>query len=278
MTADRVFVVTGAAGGIGTSFVERVAKPGVALVLSDAGTDVEGFGSGEDALSAVASLARSRGAEVFCSSGDNRDPSNAGTLVNTAVETWGRLDAAVVCAGLHRERSASPWSESDAHDVLGLALVASMRLAALSARAMIERKTGGSVVLMTSPTGMFGAARQSLMAAAAGGIVGYVRSAAVEWKRHRIRINAVAATARTRQTESLPLFQSVRNGSMGPEAVASFLDFLTKDVSSDVSGEILGVAGPRIYSLRAKESPGAFFEDDLAPHDAITERWREIVR
>jgi NAD(P)-dependent dehydrogenase (short-subunit alcohol dehydrogenase family) len=278
MTVERVLVLTGAAGGIGAAFVERIAKPGFAFVLSDAGTDVEGFGGRNDALDAVASLARSRGAEVLCSNGDNRDASDASSLVNTAIERWGRLDASVACAGLHRERSASPWIESDAHDVIALALVASIRLAAVSARAMIERKSGGSVVLMTSPSGMFGAARQSLMAAAAGGIVGYVRSAAVEWKRHRIRINAVAPTARTRQTGSLPLFQSLRDGSMGPGAVASFLDFLTTDVSADVSGEVLGVAGPRIYSLRAKESPGAFFEDELSPHDSITERWREIVR
>src|SRR5690606_5953740 len=116
-----------------------------------------------------------------------------------------------------------------------------------ASEAMIEARRGGSIVLTTSPLAFFGVARKSAEAMCAAAIVGLTRSAALELRRHEVRVNAVAPTARTRLSEDSPLFRGIAPTSMTPEHVAPLVSFLLSDASADVHGEVLGVAGGRIY-------------------------------
>ena len=66
---------------------------------------------------------------------------------------------------------------------------------------------------------------------------------------------------------------------MSPAHVASLVTFLLSNLSSEVSGEIVGIAGSRAYGMRTRESPGAFSEG-IAPASPtwLAEHWREVVR
>jgi hypothetical protein len=88
----------------------------------------------------------------------------------------------------------------------------------------------------------------------------------------------VAPTARTRANEHLPTFRGIREGSMGPEHVAPLILHLVSDASREVSGEILGVAGGRIYALRTRETTGAFSEGRPFEPAEILSAWAEITR
>jgi NAD(P)-dependent dehydrogenase (short-subunit alcohol dehydrogenase family) len=134
-------------------------------------------------------------------------------------------------------------------------------------------------VLVSSASGFFGSAGQSALAMAAGGLIGFVKTAATELRRHKIRVNAVVPTARTRLTAQLPLFESIRSDSLTPEHVAQGICHLLSDAAQDVLGEVIGIAGGRIYAYRHAETSGAFLEDSAPPSLAsIAAAWRDVSR
>jgi NAD(P)-dependent dehydrogenase (short-subunit alcohol dehydrogenase family) len=65
---------------------------------------------------------------------------------------------------------------------------------------------------------------------------------------------------------------------MTPQHVAPLAVFLCSDAGSDVSGEVLGVAGGRVYALRSRETTGAFAEQQGFTPDGIRNAWGEITR
>jgi NAD(P)-dependent dehydrogenase (short-subunit alcohol dehydrogenase family) len=131
---------------------------------------------------------------------------------------------------------------------------------------------------MTAPEAFFGSARRTLASAAAAAIVGLTRSVAVELRKHGIRVNAVAPTARTRATEEMPMFKGVREGSMSSDHVAPVVAYLLSDHAADVFGEVVGIAGGRLYGLRARETTGVFSEGRPFTETEIAESFAEAMR
>jgi NAD(P)-dependent dehydrogenase (short-subunit alcohol dehydrogenase family) len=143
---------------------------------------------------------------------------------------------------------------------------------------MVDRKEGGSIVLCTGPSAFFGARGQAAIGAASAGIVALTRSAALELRKHRVRVNAIAPTARTRQTEDLPTFQGIQEGSMSPAHVAPIAVFLASPLAEDVHGEVLGIAGARAYAFRSRETTGAFSDGRPLSVREVRDVWRDITR
>jgi NAD(P)-dependent dehydrogenase (short-subunit alcohol dehydrogenase family) len=102
---------------------------------------------------------------------------------------------------------------------------------------------------------------QSNYSAAKAGIYGLTRTASIELQRYGIRVNAVAPVAKTRMTDDLPMFEKIES-SLSPEHIAPAHVFLASDLSRDVSGQVLAVAGGRISVYKVVESPGKYKEAD----------------
>jgi NAD(P)-dependent dehydrogenase (short-subunit alcohol dehydrogenase family) len=109
--------------------------------------------------------------------------------------------------------------------------------------------------------GNFGQANYS---AAKAGIYGLTRTASIELQRYGIRVNAVAPIAKTRMTEDLPMFEKI-DDSLSPEHIAPAHVFLASDLSKDVSGSVLAVAGARISVYKAVESAGKYKDSERGP-------------
>ncbi|MFW6050003.1 MAG: SDR family NAD(P)-dependent oxidoreductase [Myxococcota bacterium] len=274
----KVAVITGAGRGIGRAVAERFAAEGARLVLNDSGCDREGEGNDDTVVQAAVDAVRAAGGEARGDAGDLRDPAVARRLVATAREAYGRLDCAVGCAGIRRDGSIRKLSAADLGRILEAHVHASFALVQGAVEAFIDQGEGGAVVLSSGPLAFFGSARRTAAAAAEGAVTAMVRSAAVELRRHRIRVNALVPTARTRLTEDLPLFQGVTADSMGPHHVAPLAAYLASDLAADVSGEVLGVAGGRAYAVRCRETTGAFVEGRPFTPEEIATRLDEIVR
>src|SRR5690606_10628830 len=133
-----------------------------------------------------------------------------------------------------------------------------------AARVMKDRGVRGSIVNTTSVSGLLGNFGQANYSAAKAGIYGLTRTASIELQRYGIRVNAVAPLAKTRMTEDLPMFEKI-DESLSPEHVAPAHVFLASDLSRDVSGVVLAVAGQRMSVYKVVESAGKYKEKDLGP-------------
>ncbi len=274
----RVILVTGAANGIGRAVAEACARDGARLVLNDLGCDREGEGRDPDAIAAVGRALAASGAAVLTDARDLAERGVPGELVRTAKERFGRLDGLVSCAGILAERSVLKTDDAFLDRVFDLHVRATFALLRAAASTMTDDKTGGSIVLMSGSAAFFGARGQAAIGGAQAAVVSMARSAALELRRHEIRVNALVPSARTRATQDLPTFSAIGEASMSPAHVAALVTFLLSSLAAEVSGEIVGIAGTRAYAFRTRESPGAFAEGGPPAPAWLTEHWREVVR
>jgi NAD(P)-dependent dehydrogenase (short-subunit alcohol dehydrogenase family) len=276
--SGKVVLVTGAAGGIGRSVAELCAREGAKLVLADVGADREGQGADPDVVARLASELRGPGVEIAYDASDVAAPGAAGALVALAKDRFGRLDAVVSCAGFTIDRSVLKTDDALLRRVLDVHVSAPFALLRAAGTLMVEQKTGGSIVLASGPAAYFGARGQAAIGAAHAALVAMARSAALELRRHEVRVNAIVPTARTRANEDLPTFAAIPEGAMSPAHVAAMVGYLLSSLASEVNGEVIGVAGARAYGLKTRETPGAFADGGPADPRWYAEKFREAMR
>lgn len=276
--AGKVVIVVGAGRGIGRAVAEGLAARGARLVLDDPGVGPEGGDPDPSVVDTLARGIRDRGGEAVALDLDAAAPGAAETIVDAARERFGRLDGLFVTAGVHRERSLLKTLDADLEALWHAPVLASFRCARAVARALVEQGSPGAILLTAGPQAFFGAARHAANGAGAAAVVAFVRSAALELRRHGVRINALVPTARTRLTEHLPTFQAVRADSLAPDHVEPVAAHLLGDAGLDVTGEAVGVAGTRVYAIRPRETPGAFAGGAAFTAEEIAEVWGEVLR
>jgi NAD(P)-dependent dehydrogenase (short-subunit alcohol dehydrogenase family) len=276
--AGKVVLITGAGRGIGRAIALLCAAEGARIVANDLGCDPDGTGADPAVAEAVAAEIRNAGGQAIADPRDAAAPGAAAALVESAIAAYGRLDAAIACAGITLDRSVLKTDEAALGRVIDVHLRGAFALVRAAGQAMVDRKEGGAIVLTTGPAAFFGARGQAAIGAVSAGIVALTRSAALELRKHRIRVNAIAPTARTRQTEGLPTFKGIQECSMSAAHVAPIAAFLASPLAEDVYGEVVGIAGARAYAFRTREATGAFSDGRPFSIRAVRDAWREITR
>jgi NAD(P)-dependent dehydrogenase (short-subunit alcohol dehydrogenase family) len=257
---NHVVIVTGGGRGVGRAVALHAGECGASVLVNDVGCDVDGQGIDPEVAQAVVREIRASGGRAEPLFEDVTAPGASERMVTQATATLGPVSGVVCCAGLRIERSLKNAHEHE----MALALHTQVLAAWSMCRALVRQRSGDlpprSVVLMSGPSGFLGVARQSIESACASALYGMTRSLALELRGLGVRVNAIAPLARTRITEHLPLFQSIRSESLSPRTVAPLVSFLLSGASSDISGEVLGVAGSRYFSYATDETPGVFVD------------------
>jgi NAD(P)-dependent dehydrogenase (short-subunit alcohol dehydrogenase family) len=240
----KVVLVTGAASGIGRATAVALAREGARLVLGDAAA------AGED----TARAARALGAAATFLTADVTRPSDVDELVACALASHGRLDCAVNNAGIEGAlRETADYPEETFARVIEVNLVGVWRCLRAEIPVM-RRGGGGAIVNMSSAAGLVGAGGLSAYAAAKHGVVGLTRSAAIEYAKAGIRVNAVCpglidTPMVDRLSVEVPTLRDALlamkpMGRLGrPEEVAEAVVWLCSDAASFVTGHALAVDG-----------------------------------
>ena len=244
--AGKSAVITGAAKGIGGATADVFAAEGARLVLTD--IDAHGLEARRQRLAAD-------GAEIATVVGDVSIDADARRMIDAAVERFGRLDILVANAGIIPlgsidESTADDWDRVMSIDGRGMFLTCKYAIEAM------VKTGGGSIVCLSSISGMAGQSRQSTYGPAKFVATGLTKHLAVEWASRGIRVNAVAPgtiwTERVRQLPDEPggteYIEEIKKlhpmGRLGePEEVAKAIAFLASDDASFITGAILAVDG-----------------------------------
>jgi NAD(P)-dependent dehydrogenase (short-subunit alcohol dehydrogenase family) len=175
-------LITGAASGFGRLAAQRFAEEGARLALGDVS---------EPGLVETAEIVRRAGGVAVVRVTDVAKPEDAQALVDASVSAYGRLDVALNNAGIGHGSAKLPDIPIDEmRRVIEVDLIA-VFLAMKVQLPVMERQGGGAILNVSSAAGVTGAPLMSAYAAAKHGVIGLTKSAAGEYARKGVRINAI---------------------------------------------------------------------------------------
>jgi NAD(P)-dependent dehydrogenase (short-subunit alcohol dehydrogenase family) len=243
---NKVALVTGAASGLGLATAKAFAEAGASVVLAD--------WNEKDVQSAAKELAN-KGHKTLAVRCDVSDDAQVGAMVKQTVATFGRLDAAYNNAGVQNVLAeTADTTQEDFDRVMGINLGGVWSCMKFELQQM--RKQGsGSIVNCSSLGGLVGGAERGIYHAAKHGVLGFTKSAALEYATRGIRINAICPgliwtpmadqMVAAGQGEALETMKkSVPMGRYGrPEEIADVVLWLSSDAASYVTGQSISVDG-----------------------------------
>jgi NAD(P)-dependent dehydrogenase (short-subunit alcohol dehydrogenase family) len=252
-----VVAVTGAGRGIGREHALLMAAEGAKVVVNDLGGGQDGTGAESGPAQRVVSEIRAAGGEAVASGNDVADAAGAQRVIQTALDTFGRLDAVVNNAGVLRDRVLVNLTDDDWDVVVRVNLRGTFLVTRAATRYWKEEHKAGrpvraAVVNTSSESGVFGNPGQANYAAAKAGIASLTQVAAKELARYGVRVNAILPQARTRLTEStFGEAMAPKEGKFDrwhPGNVAPFVTYLCSP-SCEITGEIFLVGGSRVQRV-----------------------------
>jgi NAD(P)-dependent dehydrogenase (short-subunit alcohol dehydrogenase family) len=180
--ADKVAIVTGASRGLGKAIALELAQHGAKVVVN--------YYTSKEAADEVVDQIKSGGGEAMAVHAGVAHPDECAALIEAAVKEFGGLDILVNNAGVNRDRTIRRMTMEEWKEVMATDLDSVFYCTNAALPHMIERG-GGRIVNMASIIGQMGNLGQSNYAAAKAGIVGFSKSAAQEFARFNISVNAL---------------------------------------------------------------------------------------
>jgi 2-hydroxycyclohexanecarboxyl-CoA dehydrogenase len=239
---SRVALVTGGGGAIGRAAAVALARQGIAVAVAD--VSLEGM-----ELTRQQALAYET--EILCIRTDVRERDSVNNFVQAATDRFGHVDILVNCAGIFPFTHVANMDEDEWDRVIEINLKGAFLCSQTVLRSM--RKQGwGRIVIIGSARGTEGYAGGAHYAASKGGLIGLMKSLALETRNEGITVNIInpgmtdtPMLRRHLTNEQIELFQQQSGSRLGqPEDITGLLSYLVSEEAGHVTGQVYTLRFP----------------------------------
>ena len=281
----KVAVITGAGRGIGRGVAMHMAAEGAKVVVVDPGVNVDGSGYDQSIAEQVASeITRAGGTAAACTESVTAMVGGE-RIVQTAVDSFGKLDIVVTCAGILRDRMVFNMTEEEWDDVIAVHLKGTFTVVK-NACILFRQQRSGRIITFSSESGLVGNSGQANYGAAKSGIAGFTKVVARDMGRYGVTANSIAPRASTRMVGAIPdsaaeirarsgvapLAEGDELQEMDPDHIAPFICYLASDYAADINAQTFLVYGDTVTLMSQPRPQVAIYNpeghwslDQLAP-------------
>lgn len=198
----KVAIVTGGGRGIGREVCLLLGQQGAKVVVNDLGGDTIGGGASQTPADEVVTEIKKAGGDAVANYQSVATVAGGESIVKTALDTFGRLDIVVHCAGILRDRMVYNMTEEEWDSVINVHLKGMFCIGRPATMVMRQQKSG-AIIGFSSLSGMYGNAGQANYGAAKDGIAGFVRTVSKDVFKYGVTVNGIAPAAATRLTATV---------------------------------------------------------------------------
>jgi NAD(P)-dependent dehydrogenase (short-subunit alcohol dehydrogenase family) len=267
---DTTIAVTGAGRGIGRAVALACAAAGANVVVNDYGVSIDGNDPTSEIADAVVEEITAGGGRAVSVADSVTTMQGGERIVQTAVDTYGRIDGVVCVAGILRERMLFNMSEDEWDPVVETHLKGTFTVFRAAAPLMRAQKSG---TLIGFTSGAFaGSVAQANYSAAKGGIVSLTRSAALGMHKYGVTANVIAPVAKSRMSGNVPF--GIEMGE--PEDVAPMVVFLLGPAARQITGQVFTANGGRLAVWNQPTEVREISKDGRWTPEEIAARFDEL--
>lgn len=242
---DKVIIVTGGAGGIGSEICRGLAADGLNVVVADYAKDV---------ADQIATEIRERNGEATAVQVDVGDRQSVAHMVQQTLEKYGRIDFLLNGAGVMTRVPVVDMAEEEWDRVIRINLKGTFLCSQAAAKQMIPKKEG-RILSIASGRGVAGQARASHYAASKAGIIAFSKSLAAELAPYDITVNAICPgatdTAMSRAGSTADEFKKreaippLLDGLTQKDEIVGLVRYLLSDTTRFVTGQTFFLRTPK---------------------------------
>lgn len=242
MLTNKVALVTGASRGIGSEIAKTLAREGAFVIIN--------YNGSKERAGAVAEEIQAAGGTTVLYGCDVSDFIACGEMIQTIIKEYGHLDILVNNAGITRDGLIMKMSEKDFDRVISTNLKGAFNTIRHASRQFLKQRSG-SIINISSVSGVMGNAGQVNYSASKAGVIGLTKSVARELASRGVTCNAVApGYIETEMTEAMPeaakeaviaQIPLQRTGNVAD--IAETVAFLASPKAAYITGQVISVDG-----------------------------------